>query len=86
MKKLLMFHFEACPYSKRAFALLDELIKEYPAFKDIPIETIDEKLHPEIADKYDYWYVPTIYLEGKKVHEGAIDKDALHAILNMALE
>jgi hypothetical protein len=26
--------------------------------------------HPDIADQYDYYYVPTYYLDGIKFHEG----------------
>ena len=47
------------------------VLKENPEFNDIPIKIIDEILHPITANKYDYWLVPTYYVDGKKVYEGA---------------
>lgn len=35
---------------------------------------IEETQHPDIADQYDYYYVPTFYVDGVKVHEAGIFK------------
>ncbi|MEA4874327.1 glutaredoxin family protein [Anaerorhabdus sp.] len=84
MKKIKMFMFEACPHCKKARGFLDELLKE-EKYKDIEIEMIDEKLHPEIADTYDYYYVPTFYVNDEKVSEGSVTFDQVKAVLDKAL-
>jgi len=85
MKKILMFHFASCPYCRAAMNYLQELTEENPEFATVEIEKIDEKIHPEIADKYDYWYVPTFYVDGQKVHEGACTKKIVENVLRASL-
>ena len=86
MKKIKLFYQERCPFCKKAFKYIDELKQENPKFKEIEIETIEETVHADIADQYDYYYGPTFYLDGEKVHEGGIFKPEVEAILNKALE
>ncbi len=86
MKKITMFYQERCPFCRRAFQYIDELRNESPAFKDIEIETIEETQHPDIADQYDYYYVPTFYIDGEKVHEAGIFKNEMEELLKKALE
>ena len=69
MKPIKLFYQARCPFCKRAFNYIDEL-KKRPEYKDIVIETIEETEHPDIADQYDYYYVPTFYIADEKVHEG----------------
>lgn len=85
MKELTMFYLKSCPYCKRAFAYMDELKAENPAYADIPLKLIEEHEEAELANRYDYYYVPTYYMAGEKVHEGAIDKDGVKAVLDAAL-
>ena len=47
---------------------------------------IDELLDPGTADRYDYWYVPTFYVDGNKLHEGACSKEKVRQILEKAAE
>ena len=47
---------------------------------------VDEKKHPEIAEKYDYYYVPTFFVGGEKVHEGVPTKEAVEAVFIKASE
>lgn len=85
MKKVQLFHFVGCPYCRAAMNYLQELTTEYPELAAVELEKIDEHVYPEIADKYDYWYVPTFYVDGKKVHEGACSKKIVEAVLRSAL-
>jgi len=85
MKKLQFFMFETCPYCQKAIRLMNELRAENPAYAAIQMETIDEKKDPATADKYDYWYVPTFFLDGKKLHEGDITKQQMEEVLKAAL-
>jgi glutaredoxin len=82
MKKLKVFILKNCPYCVRAISYIDELVRENSAYTGIEVEYIDEKKDAAIADKYDYFYVPSFYIEEKKVFEGAIDKDGVRKILD----
>ena len=33
---------------------------------------IEESEQPALADTFDYYYVPTFYVDGVKVHEGGV--------------
>ena len=69
MKSVKMFYRQGCPYCRAAFEALEDLKKEKPEFSQIPIEFIDENEKPEIADSYDYYYVPTVYVGERKSFE-----------------
>lgn len=75
--ELIYFKLAGCPYCRQADKWIAELVKEHPEFAAIRIREIDEDKHPEIAEKYDYYYVPTLFLGGKKLHEGAATKEKL---------
>ena len=84
MKPITLFYLKQCPFCKKAQAAIDELQKQ-DRYKDIPINWIEESEHPEVAEKYDYYYVPTFYIDGRKVHEGGIFPDEVKAVLEQAL-
>lgn len=86
MKKLMIFYQERCPFCKRAFGYIEELIRENSEYSNIPIELVEETLQADFADTFDYYYVPTFYLNGKKMHEGGIYKEEVKKILDSALE
>ena len=69
MKKITMFYLEECPYCKNAFKAMDELKGQNPAYNDIEMECIEEHEHADIAEQYDYWNVPTLFVGDEKVYE-----------------
>lgn len=69
MKKITLFYLEDCPYCHNAKRALEELKKENPVYSEVEIDWIEESKHPEMAGKYDYYYVPTIYAGDKKLYE-----------------
>ena len=77
---------ESCPFCKEALHWMDDLFKENAAYKSLEIEKIDEVLHPDIADRYDYYYVPTYYVDGKKLHEGAATLEKIRTVFDVALD
>ena len=85
MKQITIFYQKRCPFCVKAFRYIDELKEEYPEFKNLDIKTIDELEEPKLADTYDYYYVPTFYVDGKKVHEGGIYKPEVEKILRDAM-
>ena len=86
MKKITMFVLESCPYCREALRFIDELYKTDERYRGIPLEKIDEREHPEIANKYDYYYVPTFYIGEKKAHEGAASLKAVKRVFDEALK
>lgn len=85
MKTITMFYQRRCPFCKKAFAYMDELLQQEP-YRGLQIEKIEETEQPELADQYDYYYVPTFYIDGEKVHEGGIFRDEVKALFDKALE
>ena len=69
MKKLKIFYLENCPYCRKATAALKELKAENPDFEKVDLEWIEEANHPEIADQYDYYRVPSIFCGDEKLYE-----------------
>jgi len=84
MKPVLMFVTNWCPYCKKAFSLMEELKKTNPKYTNVEVKIIDEELQPDIAKKYDYYYVPTYYVNGVKVHEGVPSKDIICKVFEEA--
>ena len=84
MKDLKLFIMESCPYCKQALRSIEEVKFEHPELRDIQIHLIDERKERRLADSYDYYYVPSFYIDEKKVHEGAVDKMKVLAILQAA--
>ncbi len=86
MKELTYFKLMNCPYCKAADGWLQELIRENPAYGAIPIKVVNEAVEVELAESYDYYYVPTFFLGREKLHEGAATKEKIRAVLDAALQ
>lgn len=84
MKNVKLFYLAQCPFCKKALAYLEEL-QQNPVYADIKIEMIEESEQVELADSYDYYYVPTFYVDEVKVHEGGIFIGEVEDILKQAL-
>jgi len=86
MKPVLMFITSWCPYCKRAYSMIDDLKNTHPEFKNIVVTIIDEERQPEIAKQYDYYYVPTFYVDGVKLHEGVPSKAIIQKVFEAAIK
>ncbi len=86
MKPIKLFYLRNCPYCKRALQYIESEKAAHPELAELEIEMIEESEHPEVADRYDYYYVPTFYIGDEKVHEGGIFADEMGSILRKALE
>lgn len=69
MKKITAFLLTGCPYCRNGLKAYDELCKEHPEYKDISIDWIYEDKEPELADKYDYYRVPSLFFGDEKLYE-----------------
>ena len=92
MKDVLMFYLESCGYCDKARRALDELFEENPAYRQVPLTRIEESREPELADRYDYYAVPSFFVDGKKIFEARLFmsfddiKAGAKAALDAALE
>lgn len=85
MKKVMMFHLSSCPYCRAARSWMEELKAEHPEYAAVDVEMIEERENAALADTYDYYYVPTYYVDGVKVHEGAASKKIVEDVYKRAL-
>ena len=86
MKELTVFFFPVCPYCRQAFRWHEEIFREHPEYKNVPLRLIDEHKEAALADSYDYWYVPTYFLGKEKLGEGVKDKTIVEAAFRKAFE
>ena len=92
MKEVLMFYLESCGYCDKAKRALQELYAENPAYRKVPLTKIEESRQPELADRYDYYAVPSYFVDGKKIFEARLFmshediKAGTKAALDAALE
>ena len=77
---------EDVPFLQKALRYIEEAKAAHPELAPVEIEMIEESEEPEVADRYDYYYVPTFYVDGVKVHEGGIYPEEVEKILRLALE
>lgn len=75
---LKIFYLKNCPYCKKAQNYLDI---HRPDFPNIMIQMIEESEQAELANQYDYYYVPSYFYNEEKLHEGAITEEELLNIL-----
>ncbi|MBQ1951346.1 MAG: thioredoxin family protein [Alistipes sp.] len=86
MKRIQLFYLKNCPFCKKAFRYIEEAKAAHPELQSLQIELIEESEEPALADQYDYYYVPTFYIDGVKVHEGGIYPEEVEPLLRKALE
>ena len=86
MKRVKLFYLKNCPFCKKALRYIEELKAENAELAAVDIEMIEESELPDVADKFDYYYVPTFYVDGVKEHEGGIYPEEVERILRKALE
>ena len=86
MKKVTLFYLPGCPFCSAAERWIKEVQSEHPELEQLDIERIDERQQAALANRYDYWYVPTFYVDGHKEHEGACSKQIVERVLLGALK
>ena len=85
MKEVKMFMMETCPHCRKALSLMEEICAEHPEYKTVEIKKIDETKESDYAAKFDYYYVPTFYVGGAKLHEGVPTKEAIEKVYAEAI-
>ena len=69
MKEITLFYLERCPYCNDARRALVELYGEDSAYSTVRIRWVEERRERELAEQYDYYYVPTIFFGEEKLYE-----------------
>ena len=72
MKELTMFYLDDCGYCLKARRALDELLAENPAYAAVELTRIEESREPELAERYDYYAVPSFFIGQEKLFEAHI--------------
>ena len=76
---------QSCPYCQSARKWMNDVLESDAKYAEIPLTIIDEVEEPEVAAKFDYYYVPTYYIGDKKVHEGAATFEIVKKVFDDAL-
>ena len=69
--KLTAFILPRCPYCLQMRELVEELRAERDELASVEIEFIDESAQPELAERYDYYRVPSFFLGADKLYEAS---------------
>ena len=86
MRKLQIFYQKNCPHCQKAFKLIDALKEENDLYRTIEPQLVEETLEVDYAAMFDYFLVPTFYIDNCKVHEGVVSKEDVRKILEATLE
>ncbi len=86
MKEITYFYLQGCPYCRQADQFIEEICNENPNCKLVKINKLEERQNKAIADSYDYFYVPCLWIDGKKVHEGPATKQNIKKVFDTALK
>lgn len=85
MQPVVMLILENCPHCKNARRWMEELRQENETYRTVEVTIIDEEVQPELTRGYSYYYVPTYYVGGEKVHEGVPTKEIVQNVFEKAL-
>ena len=69
MKKLTMIVMQGCPYCAAARRAIKELKAEQAAYAPLTVEEIEDGSATAQAYGKDYYYVPSVFIEGEKCFE-----------------
>ncbi|WP_326909548.1 glutaredoxin family protein [Sedimentibacter sp. MB31-C6] len=85
MKKVTMFYLQNCPHCKKASQIIEDLKSNNPKYDNIIIDKIEESQNVQVCAEYDYYYVPTFYVDNVKIHEGVPNEEKIESVLKAAL-
>lgn len=91
MKKLTMIVMQGCPYCAAAKRAIKELKAEQAVYAPLAVEELEDGSAAAQAYGKDYYYVPSIFIEGEKCFEAqpgqsdAVIKQAVARAFDRAL-
>ena len=84
MKEVILFVMRTCPYCVMANRFMKKIFKENPQYKDVPLRIVDENIERDFANRFDYYFVPTYFVDGVKLHEGVPTKEIVQEVFKAA--
>ena len=69
MKKVEIFVLRSCPYCVKAKKAVEELKVNNENYARVSVNWVDESEEVDYANEHDYYYVPSVYYDGKKYFE-----------------
>ena len=84
MKELTYFYLANCPFCKKANAMIDKITAADANLAAVAINRIEESQNRELADSYDYFYVPCFFLGDQKLFEGDPSEQDIKSVLEAA--
>lgn len=85
MSNITLYHFEGCPACSHAKHWMKELRTEKPELKSVLVEMVDVHKTRHFNAPEPFTYVPTFFVDGKKVLEGAVSKEEIEQVLRQGL-
>ena len=86
VRENLYFYLPGCPHCKKAERYIEDICRIMPEYRKAAdsFRRVDESKEAAFADTFDYYYVPTFYVKGVKVHEGTVTKRQVLEVLQEA--
>ena len=85
MSTITLYHFEGCPACGRAKEWIRELQAEKPELNQAKVEKIDVYKTLDFKAPAPFTYVPTFFMDGRKLLEGAVTKAEIEKMLRAAI-
>ena len=85
MPTIQLYHFESCPACQKAKKWIAELRQEKPELAHVQISMTDVNRNPGFKAPEPFYYVPTFFVDGRKVLEGEVTKEKVEEILRAGL-
>ena len=86
MSTITLYHFEGCPACRDAKAWIAQLQAEKPELRQAKIEMVDVHKTPGFKAPAPFYYVPTFFVDDRKVLEGNVSKDKVEYLMRAALQ
>ena len=64
---------------------MNELRLEKPELKNAPVEMVDVNKTPNFKAPAPFYYVPTFFVDGRKVLEGVVTKEKVEEIMRWGM-
>jgi glutaredoxin len=85
MSNITLYHFEGCPACGNAKEWIKQLKQEKPELQQAQIELVDVHKTPNFKSPEPFYYVPTFFVNGRKVLEGTATKEKVEDILRQGI-
>ena len=84
MPQITLYHFEGCPACRNTKQWIEQLRSEKPELKDVDILMVDVHKTPGFKAPAPFQYVPTFFVDDRKVLEGDVSKDKIEYLMRAA--